>query len=74
MSLAVQIVQLKHLPKNREGEVFVFANGTYVCWGLEDSDALRFKREVLDKAPGFEIGVLKEFETEELEFISDPSQ
>jgi len=53
------------------GEVFVFSNGSFVCWGLGEGEARRFAREVL--APS-EIGRLKDPETEELEFVTDPTE
>jgi uncharacterized Rmd1/YagE family protein len=59
-------------PKNKEGEIFVFSNGAFVCWGLGESDAKRFAAEVIDRAPGIEVAPLQEVETEELEFVVDP--
>ncbi|KAJ8581707.1 DUF155-domain-containing protein [Rhizopogon salebrosus TDB-379] len=53
------------------GEVFVFSNGSFVSWGLGEGEAQRFAREVL--APS-EINRLKEPETEELEFVTDPTE
>ncbi|KAK0494955.1 hypothetical protein EDD18DRAFT_1076287 [Armillaria luteobubalina] len=61
-------------PKDREGEVFVFANGSFVCWGLGEQDARTFASEVLRHVPGIEISPLKEAETEELEFVTDPTE
>jgi hypothetical protein len=57
----------------KHGEVFVFANGSFVCWGLSEKDAERFRRQVLQPA-GAEIGLAVEPETEELEFVTDPSE
>ena len=57
----------------REGEVFVFSNGSFVCWGLGEEDARRFRRDVLTPARA-EVGPLAEPETEELEFATDPSE
>jgi uncharacterized Rmd1/YagE family protein len=57
----------------REGEVFLFRNGSFVCWGLTEEDAVRFRREVLMPANA-EVGTLAEPETEELEFATDPSE
>jgi len=57
---------------SRQGEIFVFSNGSIVCWGLVEEDAKRFAAEVIDHAPGIEVGPLKEHETEELEFVFDP--
>lgn len=61
-------------PNGREGEVFVFSNGSFVCWGLTEEDAKVFAREVINKAPGMEVNRLKEIETEDLEFVVDPSE
>jgi uncharacterized Rmd1/YagE family protein len=57
----------------REGEVFIFSNGSFVCWGLGEEDARRFRRDVLTPARA-EVGPLDEPETEELEFATDPSE
>lgn len=57
----------------REGEVFIFSNGSFVCWGLSEEDARRFRRDVLTPARA-EVGPLEEPETEELEFATDPSE
>jgi len=56
----------------KEGEVFVFANGSIVCWGLDETDAILFAKEVIELARGLEVAPLKEPETEELEFVVDP--
>lgn len=56
----------------REGEIFVFSNGSYVCWGLGEEDALMFKQQVIDKAVGLQVAPLREMEDEELEFVVDP--
>lgn len=57
----------------KEGEVFIFGNGSFVCWGLGEEEAGKFAKEVLRKAK-VEIGALKEPETEDLEFVTDPSE
>ncbi|KAJ7773289.1 cytoplasmic protein [Mycena metata] len=54
------------------GEVFVFANGSFVCWGLEEDEAHRFALEVIGGVPGIEVAPLRAPETEELEFVIDP--
>lgn len=56
----------------QEGEIFVFSNGSIVCWGLGEAEAKRFSKEVIDRTPGIEVTSLKEPETEELEFAVDP--
>ncbi|KAG1717783.1 hypothetical protein EDD22DRAFT_754906, partial [Suillus occidentalis] len=53
------------------GKIFVFSNGSFVCWGLGEGEARRFAREVL--APS-EVGRLKDPETEELEFVTDSTE
>ncbi|KAF8905094.1 hypothetical protein CPB84DRAFT_1676855 [Gymnopilus junonius] len=58
--------------EGKEGEVFVFANGTVVCWGLGESAANHFVKEVIYRAPGIEVAPLNEPETEELDFVIDP--
>ncbi|KAI0784848.1 hypothetical protein C8Q75DRAFT_723666 [Abortiporus biennis] len=60
-------------PQGKEGEIFIFGNGSFVCWGLEEEEARRFSDEVL-KSSGVELSKLKEPETEDLEFVTDPSQ
>ena len=61
-------------PQGQEGEVFVFSNGSFVCWGLSESDAKVFAKEVIGQAFGMEVNRLQEPETEELEFVVDPSE
>ena len=58
--------------EGREGEIFVFSNGSIVCWGLGEEDTKRFATEVIERTPGIQVGPLKEHETEELEFVIDP--
>ncbi|KAF8501231.1 hypothetical protein BU17DRAFT_78426 [Hysterangium stoloniferum] len=58
----------------KEGEVFVFSNGSFVCWGLGEHEAERFKKEVLQSVSGIEIAPLKEDETEDLEYVTDPKE
>jgi uncharacterized Rmd1/YagE family protein len=57
----------------KEGEIFIFGNGSFVSWGLGEEDARRFAKEVIFKAQ-IEIGPLKEAETEELEFVTDSKE
>ncbi|KAH9850377.1 hypothetical protein C2E23DRAFT_887530 [Lenzites betulinus] len=57
----------------KDGEVFLFANGSFVCWGLGEDEAQRFAQEVLAKS-GAELSPLKEPETEDLEFVTDPEE
>jgi required for meiotic nuclear division protein 1 len=59
--------------QGRQGEVFIFANGSFVCWGLGEEDARSFAKDVLSRT-GMEVGSLKEAETEELEFVTDPTE
>ena len=63
----------KYTIDGKEGEVFVFGNGSIVCWGLGEEEAGKFAKEVIAKANA-EIAPLKEPETEDLEFVTDPSE
>lgn len=60
--------------QDKEGEVFVFSNGSFVCWGLGEDEAHRFKEEVIQSVPGVEVAPLKEAESEDLEYVTDPSE
>ncbi|KAG6849786.1 hypothetical protein H0H93_005172 [Arthromyces matolae] len=60
--------------KGKEGEVFVFSNGSFVCWGLGEQDAKAFAAEVIDSASGIQVAPLAIPETEELEFVVDRSE
>ncbi|KAF8442320.1 hypothetical protein L210DRAFT_3620876 [Boletus edulis BED1] len=55
----------------QNGEIFVFGNGSFVCWGLSEDEARQFAKDTL--AP-CEVGSLQEPETEELEFVTDPNE
>ncbi|KAI0078835.1 hypothetical protein K474DRAFT_1706223 [Panus rudis PR-1116 ss-1] len=57
----------------KEGEIFIFANGSFVCWGLGEEEAEKFAAQVISKARA-EISTLSEPETEDLEFVTDPSE
>ena len=63
------------IPKyGKEGDIFVFPNnGSFVCWGLSHHEAQKFAGRVLG-FQGVEVGPLKEPETEELDFVMDPSE
>ncbi|KAL4062921.1 hypothetical protein J3A83DRAFT_4362975 [Scleroderma citrinum] len=53
------------------GELFVFPNGSFVCWGMTEEEAQLFAKKIL--AP-CEIGSLQEAETETLDFVTDPNE
>lgn len=57
-----------------EGEIFIFANGSFVCWGLGETEANRFKQEVIQNTADLEIAALREDETEDLEYVTDPNE
>ena len=59
--------------EGREGEIFIFENGSLVCWGLEDQDVQKFARDFITGSFG-EVGHLKEPETEDVEFVTDPNE
>ncbi|EAU85397.2 cytoplasmic protein [Coprinopsis cinerea okayama7 len=56
------------------GEVFVFSNGSFVSWGLDEVEVRRFAKQIIDRTAGMSVARLKEEETEELEFVVDPSE
>ncbi|KAI0635937.1 hypothetical protein C8Q77DRAFT_1052649 [Trametes polyzona] len=57
----------------KDGEIFLFANGSFVCWGLGEDEARRFAETVLAHS-GAELAPLKEPEAEDLEFVTDPEE
>ncbi|PVG04432.1 putative RMD1-protein required for meiotic division [Serendipita vermifera] len=59
--------------QNRIGEAFIFENGCAVVWGIEEEDARRFLEYNFRKY-GVEVGKYAEKETEEVEFVTDPSE
>lgn len=62
------------IPKYGKGEIFIFPNnGSFVCWGLNEADVRKFAGRTLS-FQGVQVGQLKEPETEELDFIMDPSE
>lgn len=58
----------------QEGEVFVFANGSFVSWGLDETEAKRFVKKVIDPTVGMSVARLEDPESEELEFVVDPNE
>ena len=63
----------KYTVDGQEGEVFIFGNGSIVCWGLGEHAAEKFAKEVIEKSNAA-MQPLKEPETEDLEFVTDPSE
>lgn len=57
----------------KDGEVFIFGNGSIVCWGLGEAEAHQFAAEVLAKSNA-EVRRLADPETEDLEFVTDPTE
>ena len=57
----------------KEGEIFIFGNGSFVCWGLDEEQARKFAWKHLRK-PNVEVLPLREPETEDLEFVTDPEE
>lgn len=58
------------------GEIWVFGNGSFVTWGLTESEGESFLREVIRrKGAGVERGSMTrgEVEVEEVDFVVDPS-
>ncbi|KAH7101997.1 hypothetical protein BKA62DRAFT_743179 [Auriculariales sp. MPI-PUGE-AT-0066] len=61
------------VPKWRQGEIFVFGNGSTVSWGLEEAELDEFRAKFIAKA-NIEVERLPEPETEDLEFVTDPNE
>ena len=57
----------------QSGEIFIFGNGSVVCWGLDEDAAQKFVNKVISK-PGIEVGKLEEVEKEDLEYVTDPTE
>jgi len=57
----------------QEGEIFIFGNGSLVCWGLGEEQARKFAWNVISKSTA-EVSPLREPETEDLEFVMDPEE
>ena len=51
----------------------MFENGSVVCWGLSEQDAQSFARKFIDRKQ-VEVEHLKEPETEDVEFVTDPNE
>ena len=56
------------------GEAWVFGNGTVVCWGLQEGASRKFVHDLIKRSQNAQIAALKQFETEELEFVIDPAE
>lgn len=56
-----------------QGEVWIFGNGSIVCWGLDEEAAHRLVKQVIDR-PGIQVEPISEVEVEELEFVTDPTE
>ena len=55
------------------GEAFIFENGCVISWGVQEEDARRFIQLKMT-GRGVELGKYAEEETEEVEFVTDPSE
>ncbi|KAH7915622.1 hypothetical protein BJ138DRAFT_1132517 [Hygrophoropsis aurantiaca] len=60
--------------EGKEGEVFIFSNGSFVCWGLGEAEARQFADEIISAGEDIQLAPLREAETEELEFVTDPTE
>ena len=63
----------KRIDGSTGGEAFVFESGCVVSWGVQEEDARRFVRRNMT-GRGVELGKYVEEETEEVEFVTDPSE
>lgn len=59
--------------QKEQGEVWIFGNGSIVCWGLDEEAAHRLVKQVIDR-PGIQVEPISEVEVEELEFVTDPTE
>lgn len=55
-------------------EVWLFENGSLVCWGGGEEAAKAFAGEFLDRENSIQIGKLEEAESEELDFVTDHTE
>lgn len=55
------------------GEAFIFENGCVISWGVQEETAQRFIQLKMT-GRGVELGKYTEEETEEVEFVTDPSE
>ncbi|KAG8905551.1 hypothetical protein FRB99_008750 [Tulasnella sp. 403] len=55
-------------------ELWIFDNGSVVCWGAGEDTARAFLRNIFEKNPAVQVGLLDHAETEELEFVTDPNE
>ena len=51
----------------------MFENGSVVCWGLDEDDARSFAKKYIDRKQ-VEVEHLKEPESEDVEFVTDPNE
>ena len=58
----------------QEGEVWIFENGSIVCWGMGENEARQFTEEFLARTRYSQVNQLEEAETEELEFVTDRAE
>jgi uncharacterized Rmd1/YagE family protein len=56
----------------QQGDIFIFPSGTVVTWNVREREALRLVNQVLPSAA--ENSHLDMLETEDLEYLEDPSQ
>ncbi|KAF1920682.1 hypothetical protein BDU57DRAFT_438006 [Ampelomyces quisqualis] len=56
----------------QQGDIFIFPSGTVVAWNVREREALRLVNQILpSSAEGSHLDML---ETEDLEYLEDPSQ
>ena len=72
-SSAQSVHEVWWIPKYGKGKIFAPPNnGSFVCWGLSETEVWKFAEQIL-AFQGARVGQLKEPETEELDFVMDPS-
>ncbi|KAI8391797.1 uncharacterized protein BYT42DRAFT_558110 [Radiomyces spectabilis] len=68
------ILHIQVDPSQGGGEMFVFSNGTFVAWGVQENCEQQFLQDCIRKLPGFEIHSIQAIETEDAEYVIDEDE
>jgi len=63
--------------QGKEGEIWIFKSGSFVTWGMSHAEGRTFIREVIrNKKARIEAGPIPhpDIQTEEVDFVTDPSE
>lgn len=61
-------------PSSPSGEIWIFKNGSFVTWGLNSSQGKAFLNDVIRSTGEVEQGKYEVAQTEEVEFVVDPTE